>query len=193
MHKALVIVATLALLGASLLPTVALAQSAYPSLPASLVPPADLEPFSDLPVTDIEGDSTSYRVVYGPMGDASATIAGRVGTDDAITGLFFPAFTCASTALYCTATISGRDGTPPGSEIFHGLAVNGQPASAIHINCCAGVHWAVQWYDTDANVTYALELDQAEAVPYGDMITPKNLAAAQRLAGLAAQLIPAST
>jgi signal peptidase I len=152
-----------------------------------LVAPAGLEPFASMPVSSIEADATSYRVLHGSQNYSSAVITGHLGNqsvDESFTG-------CVSSALYCAENIYHRADGPPGAEVFRGLTVKGNAATVTHINCCAGLYWTVRWIDPAVNVTYELGLEQDVGKSYGDTISPSNRAGAVRLAKLAEQLVPA--
>jgi hypothetical protein len=152
-----------------------------------LLPPAGLAPFAGLPVSSIVAGATGYSVVYGVNGGSSAVVNGQPGRPT-----FVPVFSrCVNTALYCTENILGRDDTRPASEIFRGLTVKGQSAVATHTTCCNGLYWTVQWYDPAADMTYELSLEQDLSKPYGEEVSPGNLASARQLAALADQLVPA--
>lgn len=161
---------------------------------AVLVPPAEFQPFAELPLSGVDwplpdylGGAKGYAASYGELGGDGASVWGFVGRADSE----FPAFPrCAPDAGYCTENILGRDDTRPAEEVFRGLGVGGVPATVVHITCCNGIYWRVVWHDEQADMTYKLELDLAVAARYGETISPSNIEAARELAAMAEQLVP---
>ena len=167
--------------------------STFPSV--VLVPPASLQPFASLGIAEVRAPSPAqplgeaqYSVLYGRSGGDGAAVSGYAGrrTWDELPRRFS---SCLPEAVYCRGDANPISGTAY-SETFRGLRVGTYPAVAEHITCCNGLYWVVTWYDQSANATYRVELAQAVARPYGEMIDAANAPAAQRLAELASRLVP---
>jgi hypothetical protein len=173
-----------------------------------LIPPDGLTPFDALRPARVEVGRPSpnapqrsatphyrYLIQYRDTegGSGSAQIGGTMGGaefDQAMRSLSAFSFRrCAADASYCTENVGGQDGAAPASEVFRGLSVDGGPAVAEHVVCCGGHYWSLTWYDGARDMTYNLVLVGPLADMYGDSITRENQQAAERIAGVATQLV----
>jgi len=163
---------------------------------AVLAPPADLSPFSDLPLSSVEGSGSTcanpqcaqhYSIEFGSWADGGIRLSGSAGRGvfDALTPR-----SCAAESSYCTPSSTAPGRTSATAEYFLDLALlRGTPAVVSHLTCCAGPYWAVSWYDPQASDSYILEMSQRVAERYGTGLSPANRDAAQQLCALASQLI----
>jgi hypothetical protein len=127
----------------------------------------------------IAGGDPRLAMLDGYIGrQAFDTMAERDGSED-----------CPSSEDYCASTplLAG----PPIVERFYDFTVNGQIAVVDHTACCNGESWLVEWYDSQVDVSYGLELRLLLAQRVGSGINPENAAHARGLADLAATLVPA--
>lgn len=172
------------------------AASAQTPLGAALVPPPGLQPFAELtpefPQRDAGGYTLKYALRPGAAGRyGGAAVSGSLGRTKYDDDVFFDATLrhrdCAPDAPYCAS--AHMEGAPPSTELFRGLQVNGAPAFATHIVCCNGQYWWLTWYDSNAGMTYRLELEGDVAIRYGEGTSEANRIGAQSLADITAQLV----
>jgi hypothetical protein len=172
-----------------------------------LLPPADLEPFTQLEPWRVELNrprpgSTAvvrgrYLVQYRDQvqdGAGSAQVGGTVGRDEldqTLMALASRSFKrCPADALYCVENVAGQDDAPPASEVFRGVRVGDFEAVVEHVVCCGGHYWSLTWFDSGRDMTYTMVLVGPVADQYGGGIMPENLAVAERIVSIAAQLVP---
>jgi hypothetical protein len=168
--------------------------AAFPGV--ALVPPADLGPFANTSVqigvgigTKAPG-GTSYSVEYSKDG-GTARVSGSLGqarfTQDSAT----EQSGCAASTPYCPQFgLGGRQSAPTG-EIFHGIAIRGNPALVTHAVCCADPVWEFEWYDPAADTSYSVQLLDTFDPRLDTTLGSQNADKVRYFAGLAAQFVPA--
>jgi hypothetical protein len=130
---------------------------------------------------DVWVDGSPMASLTGYMGSLAyeAAVARSLEGDD-----------CGPSASYCATSPFSVSG-PPTSERFSGLSVRGNGATVTHIVCCNGEYWTIAWYDPSVGASYAMELSLRLAAQVGANGTePENRAYAQRVADIAAGLVP---
>jgi hypothetical protein len=157
-----------------------------------LVAPSNLEPFANLPIFRLDANGRGiarYAVYYGDLTNGGASISGltsRAAFDTAVPRL--P--NCPAEATYCVGPAPGQAAGPPGLELFRTAdLVAGNPAFVTHRVCCNGVFWSLSWYDSRADMSYAVDLSRSVAERYGTSAAEADVSAAHAVAALAAQLV----